>query len=291
MIIHLLLAYALAAGTPHVAPPAPSEEIRAPVTPELVPSLPGIANARRRVTLTAPLEGVLLELRCAEGNSVERGAILAVLDNRVPLAAAKLAAAEATQMAAIVRAESDLETARKLVARMTQAGANHAASELEVERAHAAADQAEATLQQAREQQAAAQAGLDLERAKLEAYNIRAPFAGRVTRIHGEQGETLTLVKPLLELTDASRLRVDLYVPIACYSRLEEGASYQLWASEPLLRAVSGRLVLKDKDIDPGTQTFRCVFEIDNAAGELPSGFMARLIVPREATTNHGFSN
>lgn len=291
MLSHLLLAYALVTAGAQPPTPASNSALQAPTTPPLVPSLPGIACARRRVTLTAPLEGVLLELRCEEGDRVERGTILATLDNRVPLAAAKLAEAQATQSAAIVRAESDLETARKLVARMTQAGANHAASELEVERAQAAADQSAAVLQQAKEQQAAAQAALELERSKLEAYNIRAPFTGRVTRIHGEQGETLTLVRPLLELTDASQLRVDLYVPIACYAGLEEGVNYQLWANEPLLRSVSARLVLKDKDIDPGTQTFRCVFEIDNADGELPSGFMARLIAPAEDTTSNSFSN
>jgi macrolide-specific efflux system membrane fusion protein len=244
----------------------------------LVPSLPGIANPRRRVTLTAPVEGPLFAIQCQEGQRVERGAVLAVIDNRVAAAATKLAASEAAQTGGIARAQAELDAANKLLARMTRAGERHAASELEVERAQNAVEQAEAMVDQAREQRDAAQVALALEQAKLDAYNIRAPFDGQVVRIRSEVGETLTLVKPVLELVDNSRLRVELYLPMDCYARLETGATYQLLASAPVNAALDATLVLKDHDIDPGTQTFRCVFEIDNADESLPSGFTVRLI-------------
>lgn len=277
-----LLAFCLATATPvtMTSPPA-SDDLTRVASTDVVPSLPGIANARRRVTLTAPLEGALLEMCCEEGELVERGAILAVIDNRVAAAATKLAAAEAKQAAGIARADSDLRAARKLIARMTQAGEHRAASELEIDRAASAVEQAEAALQQANEVVEAANAALALEQARLEAYNIRAPFAGRVTRIRSEVGETLTLVKPVLELVDTAQLRVELYLPMDCYTGLEEGSEYRLLASSPVNRTLDARLVHKDRDIDTGTQTFRCVFEIDNADGELPSGFTARLVDPQ----------
>lgn len=249
----------------------------------LVPSLPGIANPRHRVTLSAAVEGPLLALNCEEGERVEQGAVLGVIDNRVAVAATKLAAAEAAQTAGIARATAEVDAARKLLDRMTRAGEHRAASELEVERAQSAFEQAQAMLEQAREQQAAAQDALALEQAKLDTYNIRAPFAGQVSRIRSEVGETLTMVKPVLELVDTSRLRVELYLPLPCYEKLEAGANYRLLASAPVDKTLSARLVLKDHDIDPGMQTFRCVFEIDNANDALPSGFSARLLSPRGA--------
>lgn len=243
----------------------------------LVPSLPGIANARRRVILSAPTEGVLFELRCEEGQNVEQGDILAVIDNRIANAAANLAAAEAEQTAGVVRAESDLRAAESLLARMTQAGESRAASELEIERAQSSVEQAAAAVRQAQELRASAQAAYVLEQAKLESLNIRAPFSGRVVRIRSVVGETLTLTKPVVELVDTSQLRVELYLPMQCYSGLRKDAEYRLLAGAPVDAEVTARLVLKDHDIDTGTETFRCVFEIDNLDDELPSGFTARL--------------
>ncbi len=290
MTSSFLLALCLTSATPVTLTPPGSEEPTRVESTAVVPSLPGIANARRRVTLTAPLEGALLDICCEEGQLVDRGAILAVIDNRVAAAATKLAAAEAKQVAGIARADSDLRAARKLVERMTRAGERRAASELEIDRATSAVEQAEAALQQANEQVEAAAAALALEEARLEAYNIRAPFAGRVTRIRSEVGETLTLVKPVLELVDTSQLRVELYLPMDCYAGLEEESDYRLLASSPVNKTLDARLVHKDRDIDTGTQTFRCVFEIDNADGELPSGFTARLVDPRSAELVSGGS-
>jgi RND family efflux transporter MFP subunit len=283
MLSGCLLTLCLLSATPVLASESPKNapQTMAVRAPDVVPSLPGIANARRRVTLTAPIEGALLEIRCTEGELVQRGAVLAVIDNCVATAATRLAAAEAEHKGGIARAESDLRAAQKLVARMTQAGERRAASELEIERAESAVEQAEALLSQAHEQQEAAQVALALEQAKLEMYNIRAPFSGRVTRIRSEVGETVTLVKPVLELVDTSQLRVELYLPALSYARLEQGVNYSLLASAPVDQSLSARLVLKDHDIDTGTQTFRCVFEIDNVDGDLPSGFTARLVAPR----------
>jgi multidrug efflux system membrane fusion protein len=281
MLSGCLLTLCLLSATPVLASERSENAPQTLRAPDVVPSLPGIANARRRVTLTAPIEGALLEIRCAEGELVQQGAVLAVIDNRVAAAATRLAAAAAEHTGGIARAESELRAAQKLVARMTQAGERRAASELEIERAESAVEQAEALLSQAHEQQEAAQVALALEQAKLESYNIRAPFSGRVTRIRSEVGETLTMVKPVLELVDTSQLRVELYLPALCYARLEQGVNYALLASAPVDATLPARLVLKDHDIDTGTQTFRCVFEIDNADGDLPSGFTARLVAPR----------
>ncbi len=268
---------AAAAETELVRPGDSAATVAMTAQDALVPSLPGIANARRRVTLSAPTEGVLFELLCEEGQTVAKGDVLAVIDNRIASAAAKLAFAEAEQTAGVVRAESDLRAAESLLARMTQAGERRAASELEIERARSSVEQAAAAVRQAQEQRTAAQAAYALEQAKLESLNIRAPFAGRVVRVRSVVGETLTLTKPVVELVDTSQLRVELYLPMQCYSRLEPSVEYRLLAGTPVHAAVKARLVLKDHDIDTGTETFRCVFEIDNLDDTLPSGFTARL--------------
>ncbi len=272
-----LLALCLMAATAE-APPA--RQASSAAATDVVPSLPGIANARRRVTLSAPTEGVLFELNCEEGQSVAQGDVLAVIDNRIAAAAAKLAKAEAEQTAGVLRGESDLRAANSLLERMTQAGEHRAASELEIERARTSVEQAQAAVRQAQELQVAAQAAYVLEQAKLEAMNIRAPFAGRIVRTRSVVGETLTLTKPVVELVDTSQLRVELYLPTRCYTRLEPGVEYRLLAGTPVNDAVTARLVMKDVDIDPGTETFRCVFEIDNRDLGLPSGFSARLLNP-----------
>ena len=52
------------------------------------------------------------------------------------------------------------------------------------------------------------------------------------------------------------------------------GQAYPLRAEPPVDQTLIATLVAIDPVLDSGTQTFRCVFEIDNDQLSLPAGFL-----------------
>lgn len=246
--------------------------------------LPGIVEPIAHVEVAASQDGVLARLCVVEGQLVQSGDLLAVLDDRVAQAALHLAEAAVARSGALQKAESELKLARIMLARIEQARAERAASESEVDQARGRVADAEAALTQAREQQAEAESHLELEQAKFESLHVRAPFAGKVQRIHVQAGGALPPAGKIMTLVQVDRLRVELQVPVEWYGRLQVGQPYELWAETPVNRPVPAQLLYQEAAVDAATQSFRCVMEIDNATGELPSGFAAKLIEPAPAT-------
>lgn len=244
--------------------------------------LPGIVEPIAHVDVAASQDGVLAKLCVEEGQLVQQGDLLAVLDDRIAQAALHMAEATVARAGAMQKAESELALARVMLTRVEQARAERAASEMEVDQARGRINDAEAALTQAREQQVEAESHLELELAKFEALHVRAPFAGRVLRIHVQAGGALPPAGKILTLVQVDRLRVELQVPVEWYGRLQVGQPYELWAETPLNRALTARLLYQEAAVDAATQSFRCVLEIDNVAGDLPSGFAARLIEPTQ---------
>jgi RND family efflux transporter MFP subunit len=228
------------------------------------------------------LDGVLREILVREGQTVEKDQILAQMDNRVAEAEVRLAQAICARSGAMARAEYELKLADNVLNRLLSVEDRQAVSELEVDQARSRRDEANAALAQAHEQALEARIQLDLALARLETHNVRAPFAGRILRIDARTGETVTEADPLLTLANLKTLRTELYVPIEWYPRLKVGQSYQLAASAPVDQRVSAILAAVAPVIDAATQTFRCVFEIDNDDLRLPAGFAVRFIRPTQ---------
>lgn len=245
-----------------------------------VGTLPGIVEPKQQVTLEAPLDGVLMTVEVQEGTLVREGELLALMDNRIAQAAVRSAQVAAERQAAMERANNDLEMAERYLQRVTEAA--EAASEVELDRARGSVEQAKIALSDAQEQVRVAKSHLDLERARLATHELRAPFDGRILDVEGSKGQSLTRSEPILTLANLKTLRVELYVPLAWYGKLELGQSCTLRADEPVGRDLNAVLVATQPVIDSGTRTFRCTFEIDNTTEQWPAGFIVRLVQPSE---------
>ena len=122
----------------------------------------------------------MVDVLVKRGDQVKKGQILAVMDNRVALAAVNMAEAAADRAAEIEHAKHALVLARSLFARQSSLQDSQAGAEFELEQARAQRDQAEATLASALEVKLQANRNLEFEQSRLEAHNIRAPFDGQV---------------------------------------------------------------------------------------------------------------
>lgn len=247
---------------------------------EAVDMLPGVVDAEQTVDLAVPAAGVIDEVFVQEVEQVKEGQVLARLDDRLARASLEAARAVADRTALLERAQSTVSLAEKYLSRVRDAFEKDAASGLELDEAEGRLHEARAGLSQAHEQQREALAQVALEEVRLAGHLLRAPFAGTVTRITAKPGSAASPNDPILRLVDARRLRVTLYVPVRYYGRLRVGDSYTLAAEAPAPPRVEATLTAHETTIDAATETFRCVFDIDNHDLALPAGFAVKLCEP-----------
>ncbi|MCU0974887.1 MAG: efflux RND transporter periplasmic adaptor subunit [Steroidobacteraceae bacterium] len=205
-----LLAATLAAGcggdTPSPPPARTLPELETvPVIASDAPGerlFDGLVEALEQATLTAQTSGRIVAIEHDVDASVRRGELilrLSGVEQRAGRDAARQVLAEAEARA--TEAAASYERARNVYERQLVPRA-------ELDRATAENEAARARL-------AAARAALSAAKEAFGYTEIRAPFAGRVTRRFVEVGESVSPGQPLAAMASPGRLRVSLDVPQA----------------------------------------------------------------------------
>jgi membrane fusion protein (multidrug efflux system) len=215
------------------------------------PEPPGDGKPAAGAFVSAPVGGILTEIRCTEGRPVERGAILFRLDTRL----AEVAVAKAGK--ALAFAEQTYNRQKKLLA---ADGTSQKAFE-----------EAELELQTARNELAAAQTELSL-------LEIKAPLAGTVVRINARLGQSVETNAVLAEVIALGRLVVTAQVPSREAGLLRAGQAVDFGTGS----AANGKLTVVGKDIDPRTDTVLVRASIPAGAGFQPGQFLTIRIVSEE---------
>jgi membrane fusion protein (multidrug efflux system) len=215
------------------------------------PEPPGDGKPAAGAFLSAPVGGILTEIRCTEGRPVERGEVLFRLDTRL----AEVAVAKAAK--ALAYAEQTYERQKKLLA----AGGT----------SPKAFQEAELQIQTARSELAAAQTELSL-------LEIKAPLAGTVVRINARIGQSVEPNAVLAEVIALERLVVTARVPSREAGLLKPGQRVDFGAGS----AAAGKLTVVGKDIDPKTDTVLVRAAVPAGAGFQPGQFLTIRIVSEE---------
>ena len=197
-------------------------------------SATGHIEPKTAVDISADVSGRIVELTVEEGDDVEEGDLLLVIDDarfRAALqrARASLADARARQVQARGRstqAQRDFERIRDLKQRLPEMVTD---SELETMRTEA--DVQAALLESAQHGVEMAQAGVREAEDQLAKTVIRAPMSGRVTRLNVERGETAvvgTMNNPgslLLTVSDLSVMEAVIAVDETDVPQIDIGDS------------------------------------------------------------------
>lgn len=146
----------------------------------------GHVEAVQQTTLAAQVPGLIQNLHVQAGQRVRAGQVLLRIDG----AAAKQASVAANEQLNIARA--DVQRKRKLHAKgyISQVALDHAQAMLKAAQAQAVASRMQSNF-----------------------YTVKAPYAGVVSRVMVEQGETAMPSRPLLHLYVPDNLRVIAAVP------------------------------------------------------------------------------
>jgi len=224
--------------------------------------LPGVTRPRRFVKLGSSVDARLMSILVEEGDRVQAGDPVAILDDRVARAALALAESEAAQTGRIARAEAEVERDRRTYERVMDAFDRNAANMSEVDDARAALDVSNAELDRAREERDAARCRADQARARLEEHTVRATFDGVIIRQSVDVGAIVTAGDVIAEVADIDHMIVELYLPAPIATTVQRGSFYALDFGAPVDVARWGRVRYVEPRIDPTSNSMRIVFDI-----------------------------
>jgi membrane fusion protein (multidrug efflux system) len=201
--------------------------------------------------LSAPVGGIMAEIRCTEGRPVERGDILFRLDTRL----AEVAVDKAAK--ALAYAEQTYERQKKLLA---------------------ADGTSQRAFQEAELQLQTAKSDLATARTELSLLEIKAPLAGTVVRINARLGQSVEPNAVLAEVIALERLVVTAQVPSREAGLLKPGQPVDFGAGS----TAAGKLTVVGKDVDPDTDTVLVRAAVPAGAGFKPGQFLTIRIVSEE---------
>ena len=191
----------------------------------------GYVVARTKAAVSAKIPGRLAALNVSEGSQVQKGEIIARLDNADYAAAVGQAEAElASAKATLIETQSDRDQMQREFVRVRDIRAQNPnlVSPQDVENADSKARQADARVSAQQARVDAAAAGQRVAEANLENTYIRAPFSGTVLRKEAEVGEVVApsvgggLTRgAVVTMADLATLEVEVDVNEAYIARIQ----------------------------------------------------------------------
>jgi RND family efflux transporter MFP subunit len=125
----------------------------------------------------------------------------------------------------------------------------------------------------------------DAARRRDDAQNskIRAPFAGSVVERSAEVGEFVSPQAPVVELVDASELRLELEVPERFSTQIREGQAVEVTVGS-IESPIEGTVRFVSAALDESRRTLTIEAVVPNADGQLRAGHFAHARIVLEGT-------
>ncbi len=152
----------------------------------------GYITARRMATVSAELTGRVIDVLVEEGMQVEKGQVLARLDDALAVVNLKLAQAQANaSKARILSAEANFREAERVLNRVSKLQSNNFSSEARLTNSILNVETSKAELARAKADYEVANLEVSRQQERLNDHTIRAPFSGVVTIKNAQPGEII----------------------------------------------------------------------------------------------------
>lgn len=155
------------------------------------------------------------------------------------------------------KAEASAEVARQALKVSKRLAELNSISSLELDQATARVKETEAEAQ--------------AMRVNVSKCGLKAPYDGRIAKLHVDAFQYVTPGKPLMDIIDTSRLEVRLIVPSRWLSWLKQGNRFAVQIEE-LGRSYEARVVRVGARIDPLSQSVPLTAEVVGVHSELIPG-------------------
>jgi RND family efflux transporter MFP subunit len=214
------------------APPPPATTVRA------------LVAAEQEATLFSQFAGRILKVDASLGSSFKAGAVLVSFDCEEQAARLKMAQAE-------------LSSARETHNAKLRLQGLQSAGEVEVALAAAAAQKAEAQV--------------NLYRAQQASCTVKAPFDGRVTKLHAKSYESVNQGAPLLDVISDGPTKLRLNAPSSWLTWLKMGNPFQVRIDETG-KSYDARVTAINARVDAVSQSIEIEGTVDNKSPDLLPG-------------------
>ncbi|SHG49743.1 membrane fusion protein, multidrug efflux system [Fibrobacter sp. UWCM] len=207
------------------------------------------------VELTAATSGRLMNLYAKDGAQVQKGTLLAKID-------------DSELRAQLKQAESNKQLAQQKYDRAKGLYEKDGATKVDMEAAEASLKSAEASV--------------ELIRAQIAKTEVRAPFAGKLGFVNVSVGAWLMTGTSVATLSEVRKLKAKFALPQRYASALKPGDAVELKDEERNISA-SGKVKALEAGLSESSRTRQVLVEVNNAGGELLAGSYAKVNVTMQA--------
>ena len=207
-------------------------------------------QAEHEAKLISEVAGTVMQMLVEEGDSVEKGQLLA----RVDATRSRLQLREAE--ADLQRRKNDVDRGEKLLARKLIAANSQ--------------DQTETDY-------AVRRADVNLARVQVDKSEIRAPFAGVITRRWIKQGQLLAANDAVFDLANFTQLRAELRVPERDAVAIAAGQTVDFSVDALGNRHFQAKVARVAPVVDRDSGTVKVTVQIDNRDRSLRPGLFTRM--------------
>lgn len=258
----------------------------------------GTVRAEQTSQAASQMMGTVVAIRAHEGDRVEAGQVLAIIDDSQPRAAVQ------QSTAATIAAESELDAADTELALATATLKRYqplyekgTVSPREFDEIKARCASAQAHRETAHARQAEAEAALTQARTALGYTQIHAPFTGIVTEKKADVGTMASPGMPIFTVEAARRYRLEATVDERDMGLLKLGVPVSVFLDAFADDEFRGTIVEIVPAADPASRGFLVRIELPSDArlrsglfgrARISHGQRAALLIPKAAVVEHG---
>lgn len=270
---------------------------QAAVVPDVVEAV-GTLRAAETSQLAAQMVGNIVEIRVREGDRVQRGQVLAVIDEAQPRAALDRATAgELVALQESTASESDFALAEATFKRYQTLYDRKSVSPQEFDEIKARYQAAQARREMAHAGQTQAKAVLQQAHTALSYTHIVAPFDGVITEKKADVGALASPGTPIFTVEDLRRHRLEASVNESDLRYVRQGQQVPVLVDALGDRQLKGKVVEIVPAADAASRSFVVKVELPSDPS-LRSGLFGRaqfargersaLLIPRTAVVERG---
>ena len=221
-------------------------------------TFPGKVKATREASLAFRISGQIIRLDVKEGDYVEKGQLIAMLDQRdYQAAAADLRARLAGARSVLKEARLNIERNRQLLAQSIIA--------------QSAFDTAQSTFETSRAEVLSLEQSLRRAELNLQYTRLEAPFSGYIAKKTPSNHEYVQAKEPIVELADTSALDVVIDVPESVWISAFQTKTMNLATIKARFESLPNVLIpvrVKEYQTNANaeTQTYEVTMTMDNQA-------------------------
>jgi RND family efflux transporter MFP subunit len=285
------------ASAPEAVRNVPIVAVQRTQVPDVLEAV-GTVQAAQTSVLASQAMGNIVEIRVREGDRVQRGQVLAVIDEAQPRAALERArAADVAAQQEVAAAETDLTLANATYKRYQTLYDRKSVSPQEFDEIKAREQGARARREMAQAGQAQAQAAISQAQTSLDYTRIRAPFDGVVTEKKVDAGTLASPGMPVFTVEDVRRYRLEATINEGDLRIVKLGQSVPVLVDALESVGLKGKVVQIVPAVDPASRSFVVKLELPATEG-LRSGLYGRaqfargerqaVLIPRTAVLERG---